>query len=150
MEDLGLLLGILAIIFIVLGILFIVTIVAQWKLFTKAGEAGWKSIVPLYNSYTLIEIAFSKTKNWLFIAPMLSFALGLGDGLFNINGAIVGAILIASSLVNIYVGIEFVKRYASTGMAIGSLFVPFIIYPIIAFSDKYEYTPYTQEQDLLS
>lgn len=29
----------------------VVAIVAMWKIFTKAGEAGWKSIIPIYNIY---------------------------------------------------------------------------------------------------
>ena len=34
----------------------IVAIIAYWKIFTKAGEAGWKSIIPFYNVYTLLKI----------------------------------------------------------------------------------------------
>src|SRR5579871_6398843 len=30
--------------------------VGLWKLFTKAGEAGWKSLVPFYAEYTIIKI----------------------------------------------------------------------------------------------
>lgn len=30
--------------------ILILMIVANWKLFTKAGEEGWKSIIPFYNT----------------------------------------------------------------------------------------------------
>ncbi len=43
--------------YIFIAILSIVSIVAMWKIFTKAGEEGWKSIIPFYNSYTLFRIA---------------------------------------------------------------------------------------------
>ena len=43
--------------FIFIFILSIVSIVAMWKLFEKADEAGWKSIIPFYNTYTLFRIA---------------------------------------------------------------------------------------------
>jgi hypothetical protein len=32
-------------------------VVAYWKIFVKAGEAGWKSLIPFYNTYTLFRIA---------------------------------------------------------------------------------------------
>ena len=28
---------------------YIILVIANWKIFTKAGEAGWKSIIPIYN-----------------------------------------------------------------------------------------------------
>ena len=38
---------------IVIGIL---TILAHWKIFTKAGEKGWKAIIPIYNTIILFKI----------------------------------------------------------------------------------------------
>lgn len=34
-----------------------ILLVAQWKLFVKMGEPGWKAIIPFYNIYTMLEIA---------------------------------------------------------------------------------------------
>ena len=42
--------------FIVLAIFYILLIIAQWKIFTKAGEKGWKSLIPIYNLVTLYKI----------------------------------------------------------------------------------------------
>lgn len=36
--------------------LIVLTVVAHWSIFTKAGESGWKSIVPILNIYTLVKI----------------------------------------------------------------------------------------------
>lgn len=33
-------------------------IVAMWRIFAKAGEAGWKAIVPFYNTYILYKITW--------------------------------------------------------------------------------------------
>ena len=30
---------------------WILQIIANWNIFTKAGEAGWKSIIPIYGDY---------------------------------------------------------------------------------------------------
>lgn len=38
-------------------ILLVVSIVALWKVFEKAGVPGWKAIIPIYNSWILFEIA---------------------------------------------------------------------------------------------
>lgn len=45
-------------------LLVIVTIVAYWRTFTKAGRAGWKCLIPIYNVYILIKIA-GKPGWWL-------------------------------------------------------------------------------------
>ena len=35
----------------------VLQIIAMWKIFTKANKPGWASIVPIYNIYTLLQIA---------------------------------------------------------------------------------------------
>jgi len=45
-------------IFIFTIVAIIATIVGLWKIFTKVGEEGWKSIIPFYNSYILFQIAW--------------------------------------------------------------------------------------------
>lgn len=57
-------LGIVWFIF-VFGMLAIM-IVAFWKIFTKAGEKGWKSLIPFYNTWVMLEIA-GKPGWWLFL-----------------------------------------------------------------------------------
>ena len=52
----GILGGMLATVGIVAIAIYILFIVAWWKLFTKAGEAGWKSIIPIYNIYIYCRI----------------------------------------------------------------------------------------------
>ncbi len=37
-------------------VFLVVTIVGMWKIFTKAGEKGWKSLVPVYNSWTFLKM----------------------------------------------------------------------------------------------
>ncbi len=46
------------IIAVIIGVIFgILGIVATWKIFDKAGEKGWKAIIPVYNMWTLFEIS---------------------------------------------------------------------------------------------
>ena len=41
----------------------ILPVVGMWLVFEKAGEAGWKAVVPFYNMYTMLKIGDRK-KYW--------------------------------------------------------------------------------------
>ena len=54
-------------IFAVLGlVLSLVTIAGVWATFNKAGIAGWKSLIPIYNQVLLLQIA-NKPTWWLLL-----------------------------------------------------------------------------------
>ena len=58
---------------IISGAVIVITLIAQWKIFTKAGESGWKSIIPIYNLYILCKIVDGKgIKFLLFIIPIVN------------------------------------------------------------------------------
>lgn len=42
--------------FLGITIISIILIIANWKIFTKAGKPGWAAIVPFYNIYILLQI----------------------------------------------------------------------------------------------
>lgn len=48
------------------------TIVALWKLFEKAGEPGWTSLVPFLNTYKLYKMAFGS--GWWFLLLLIPIA----------------------------------------------------------------------------
>ena len=96
-ESTGLVAGFFTLWFIWL-IYIVALIIAAWKIFEKAGEEGWKSIIPFYNTYTLFRIA--GRNGWWFlgllvpvlnivIAAMLALDLGKHFGkstLFSVVG----------------------------------------------------------------
>ena len=43
--------------FIVAIVIAVLQVIAMWKIFSKAGEAGWKSLIPIYNSVILFKIS---------------------------------------------------------------------------------------------
>lgn len=60
--------------------LFAFRIVSLWFIFAKAGEEGWKSIIPFYNSYMQFKIA-GKSNLWpgyLVAMILMSFMMILG------------------------------------------------------------------------
>ena len=50
--------------FIVALIVFLV--VAEWKVYTKAGQSGWAVLIPFYNLYILLKIV-GKPGWWLLL-----------------------------------------------------------------------------------
>ena len=38
---------------------YILNVVAYWRIFTKAGEAGWKSLIPVYNTYVQYKLTWN-------------------------------------------------------------------------------------------
>ena len=56
--------------------LCVLLIIAQWKIFTKAGEKGWKSIIPIYNLYILTRLADGKgIKFLLLLIPIVGYII---------------------------------------------------------------------------
>ncbi|MGN0662840.1 MAG: DUF5684 domain-containing protein [Faecalibacterium sp.] len=55
----GALIGAVTALLFGLAVLFmVVQAVAQWRIFTKAGEAGWKALIPWYNLYTQYKLTW--------------------------------------------------------------------------------------------
>ncbi len=42
---------------ILICVIALFQIIAQWKVFTKAGQPGWACIIPIYNIYIMTKIA---------------------------------------------------------------------------------------------
>jgi hypothetical protein len=91
--------------------LIAVMIISTWIVFTKAGQPGWASIIPIYQAYVLLLIA-GKPGWWL----VLMF------------------IPVANFVVAIMVAIGVAENFGkSAGFGIGLAFLPIIFYPILAF-----------------
>ena len=39
------------------AVVAVLSVIAMWLLFKKAGKGGWRSLVPILNLYTLVDIA---------------------------------------------------------------------------------------------
>jgi uncharacterized protein DUF5684 len=57
-------------------ILYVITVIALWKVFTKAGHAGWLAIIPIVNLFVLTKIAgFSYWLGLLYLIPFVNIVL---------------------------------------------------------------------------
>jgi hypothetical protein len=93
-------------------------IVVYWKIFEKAGQPGWASIVPFYNTYVLIVniLEMPPIWFWLLLVPCA-----------NIVVLIILAFMIPFKLAE--------KFGKDVGFAIGLLLLGIIFLPILAFGD---------------
>ena len=67
----------LALVFVYLAVATIY-VIAEWRLFSKAGIPGWAIFVPIYNTYCLFRLLFGK--GWLFLlllVPLVNILLVL-------------------------------------------------------------------------
>ncbi len=57
----------------------ILCVAGTWKLFQKAGERGWKALIPFYSSYVMLKICGRPGwwLVWLFV-PVASWIVGVG------------------------------------------------------------------------
>ncbi|SDG88567.1 hypothetical protein SAMN04489810_1562 [Microbacterium pygmaeum] len=57
-------------------ILYVIIVIALWKVFTKAGKAGWLAIIPIVNLFVLTKIAgFSYWMGLLYLIPIVNIIL---------------------------------------------------------------------------
>lgn len=121
--------GIIVIVAIALTVLYII---GMWKVFTKAGEKGWKSIIPFYNTAILFKISgMSPYLVFIYIATIIP--------VLNIFAAI------ALAIIGLYQKINLMKGFkASTGLTVAMIMVPFITYLILGFG-KSEYYGYDEK-----
>ncbi len=97
-------------------IIYIILVAGMWKMFEKAGLAGWKAIIPIYNIY--LETVYIAKREWWFI------------------------ILYFIPIVNIFAMLKVHKEIAKNfgissplAFSFGLTFLSFIFYPILGFGN---------------
>lgn len=100
----------MVILFIILFVLFIASF---WRIFEKAGQPGWAAIIPIYNIIVWLRI-INKPWWWLllFIIPLVNIIYSIW----------------ATNLL--------MKKFGKDELwTVGAIFLPFIIYPMLAWGD---------------
>ncbi len=99
--------------------------IAQWRLFVKAGEPGWKCLIPIYNYYTQYKITWDGRMYFV-----LLILIGISSALSNATGvlaAVAGVVGIAMLIINV---IENHKLSISYGHGIGFTVGLLLLHPI--------------------
>ena len=103
-----------AIVSLVYLVMIVAAIAGMWKVFEKAGQPGWASIVPIYNLIVLLQIV-NKPIWWivLLLIPLINI------------------------VILIMVSIALAEKFGKGGgFAVGMVFLPFVFYPMLGFGDE--------------
>ena len=116
---------------------YILMVIAWWRIFTKAGEKGWKSLIPIYNMWVAYKIV--GMSGWWAFLPLLTGALqGIFGGEDGEMPAIAGFVVVAVAIVGIVVEImsnwKMAKAFKKSDLfALLTVFFPNICGLIIGF-----------------
>lgn len=125
------LLGLLSTYAVVIVAIAVLEIIAGWKIFTKANQAGWASIIPFYSDYIKFKIFWGN--GWLFLLPIacsLLSAIPVFGYAFSILAIVIHVLMSHKK------ALAFGEGW---GFAIGLFFLPTIFEMILGFSSKYQY-----------
>lgn len=94
-------------------LIIVLIVVANWKIYEKAGKPGWAALIPIYNIIVLLEI-IGKPWWWIFLlfVPFANLVIAIW----------------ATNLLSISFG-------KGVGFTLGLIFLGFIFYPILGFGD---------------
>lgn len=107
---------------IVFLLVILVTLISIWVVFDKAGEPGWAAFVPIYNTIVLARIGGKS--EWLGLLCALSPMVPLVGSILNL-------------LLFLYLSIGVAQAFGKgTLFGVGLVFLPFIFFPILAFSES--------------
>lgn len=126
----------------------VLTIVAMWKIYAKAGVPGWSVLIPFYNAYMQFKFTW-KTKMfwWLMICIIAAVVLALvvvtsavatptTDALTIGLGLVMMACIIAAVVIALISTVKLAKAFGLNGaFAVGLLFLNVIFLCILAFGD---------------
>ena len=124
------------------GIFFIIILIAilllytigLWKVFQKAGRNGWEAIVPFYNTWVLVEI--SGLAWWYALIIIFSNIIGSTESRDSI-GIVLSICSIIAKFFTFYNISK--KLHKDTGFAILMTIFPFIMIPLVGFSNNYQF-----------
>lgn len=139
--------GVLTVGFIILMVIIasvgliatILKIIALWRLFEKAGEKGWKALIPIYDLYILTKLCWDTKYFWVLLVA--SLASGFISS-FDVNGEQVGlfSVMVAlcvgvySIFYTVFLYVREARSYGKgEGFAIGLVFLNTIFSCILAF-----------------
>ncbi len=159
MVNTSFLAGVTAVPMIVCILIGILTLIAYWRIFTKAGVAGWKAIIPYYSGYVMFKIAWKTSVFWwnllvsVLLACVITAVMTVGStGAYTVMGVpvILGFLLasvlgIINFMISIMYNIKLSKAFGhGGGFAVGLIFLNVIFILILGLGDSVYLGPQTE------
>ena len=132
--------GSMLIIMVVALVWAVLMVVANWMIFSKADEGGWKALIPIYTQYIMYKISWSPVM--FAVVMILSLVSGFLSSSDNSILAIVSMVAsLASAVINgIILNIKLARSFGrGVGFILGLIFLNPIFMLILAFgSSQYQ------------
>lgn len=94
----------------------ILTIISLWKIYTKAKQPGWASIIPFYSEFVLYRLTW-------------------GEGIYFLFTYV--AIPVVPFIMSVITIIKLARSFRkSDGFAVGLILLPVVFFPILAFGSS--------------
>lgn len=124
-------------------LIWILSVAAMWMIFVKAGESGWKSLIPIYNLYILYKVCWNTNVFWaVLVLEILSNALGKnekGSFFVSILALIIWVVLL---IIRIFYCLKLSRAFGFRGgFAVGLYFLNTIFIMILGFGNSRYYGP---------
>ena len=119
-------------------VLYVIQVIAYWQMFKKMGEPGWKSIIPVYNSYIMFKRTWKPMWFWVnlligFVAALLS-NLNTSFGPSTVIAIISAIVLIIGIVFGVIADNKISKSFGhGAGYTVGLIFLPMIFTLILGF-----------------
>ena len=114
---------------------YILLIIGWWKIFTKAGEAGWKSLIPFYNIYTIFKICWDTKYFW--VSLVISVLGGVLSAIPAVGGFLSAICSIALIVLYVIENNKLAKAFGhGGGYTVGLIFLPNIFVLILGFGSS--------------
>ncbi len=119
-------------------VVWILSVIGYWKVFEKAGVAGWKCFIPFYNEYVAYGISW---KSYFFLIVLIAnFIVNRLSGLESqtiLQSTIVTILGLVTMVIQIIYSIRMAKSFGhGIGFAIGLFFIPVVFVMILGFGSS--------------
>ena len=124
---------------IVALILWVLQVIALWRIFTKAGQSGWKALIPVYNIYIMFKLSWSTM--WFWISLIAFFVASALLSFVTVTACVVigGLLMLFYAVLMLIMLFKFVRSFNwGVGMFILTILFPIIMLFVLAFG-KAEY-----------
>lgn len=117
--------------------------ICQWIIFQKAGQAGWKSLIPIYDTFVMLRI-IQRPQWWGYLIVGISIIQVILSAMLDGGNNESTSLQVISSIAALVAFIYSVRITHGlsrsfghgAGFTLGLMFLPYIFYPILAFGSS--------------
>ena len=116
--------------------------IVNWIILKKAGEGGWKCLIPIYGDYVLFDLAWSPNAFWRYLVAYLGMTISLFVAHLGIVWAIIPTIAFAVwlTIIMLRYSLKLAKSFGyKNAFGVGLFFIPIVFMAIIAFDVRNKY-----------